>query len=1045
MRRKSFLPQQNSIGANLQKLVQMNEGNQEDKQCLNSHKSFQKTHVYFLISNFYLVRKFVGILKYLTSKRSPKYLSQYHFQLINDKGFCYEEHCKHMNVHRQSMYISAKVAKTPFTIKFLTYMNSVLSILDNKIPIFDLNNTYILLWNLVVVISLLFFFIYIPMFVAFGDAVLNVEGFQCCKYFGIIILFLDVFKCLNTSFYKQGSLIAERREILLNYMRNSLLVDIFSLVPIVVTDIAEFVIFKDEGQNYFTFFTFLFFLKMSHFQDILSKFEEMIFIDKMFRNTLSLIKLIFRILLISHIFACFWYMIGRDQFHTFSDTWITKYGLEDQAPSIQYLYSFYYVCITMNTVGYGDITPQNPMEVLFSTVFIYLACGMFAYSLNSIGIIVNDLTKRQNEFSKEMNLINSFMQEKNVNFDLRMRVRKYLEYIFHEKKIENFEEQGQIINKLSENLKEELLIEANGIILRDIKLLAFNFSEETLRKTVSIMKEVRFTPGDLIFSAIEGHDKDLFIIRNGAIEIFLENENNSNDTTVIRKLKPGDFFGEKSFFANHDRTFSARSLDFTTVCIIKQDEFLNILRKNPRDYERFCEIRDRINVHHDHSFLFQKCFSCMQNTHLIELCPILHYSPINDIVIQKFLYTPPQERKEGFSRQKLKRFNPLKDIKSIQSRCIIIQEELYHKVETEEEEEEDNEDEKDTSNTNLNSNFNMSLNSKNEPPFLKKRELSIIKDEEDPKPEIKIATIDNENDESSNSLNEFCPNQYRSILHSPKHKKTRKTRSKTTIAVENNDKSFESPTHKESSYTKKDTFDEDGLFRQISIGKSEKTDELLMPSIKNSSPKLRESTRASIMGLLTKMVEHVKLGKSNESFSFINSFAEVDTSTRTNGEAAIVPYYHKETLADIDMMKSFEEYFAGGNVENVLEKVEHERMKRVFKKLRKTKSIYSRMSVANKELMESGSIRERSKFFENAAGVKKPRQNIMRKNFFKNSKNLEKMIKEELFNPEKLKDYYIKKYQHKKRKGIWENIMNLWRKVWKKPARKHLKLNLVQK
>ena len=1011
MRRKSFLPQQNSIGANLQKLVQMNEGNQEDKQCLNSHKSFQKTHVYFLISNFYLVRKFVGILKYLTSKRSPKYLSQYHFQLINDKGFCYEEHCKHMNVHRQSMYISAKVAKTPFTIKFLTYMNSVLSILDNKIPIFDLNNTYILLWNLVVVISLLFFFIYIPMFVAFGDAVLNVEGFQCCKYFGIIILFLDVFKCLNTSFYKQGSLIAERREILLNYMRNSLLVDIFSLVPIVVTDIAEFVIFKDEGQNYFTFFTFLFFLKMSHFQDILSKFEEMIFIDKMFRNTLSLIKLIFRILLISHIFACFWYMIGRDQFHTFSDTWITKYGLEDQAPSIQYLYSFYYVCITMNTVGYGDITPQNPMEVLFSTVFIYLACGMFAYSLNSIGIIVNDLTKRQNEFSKEMNLINSFMKEKNINFDLRMRVRKYLEYIFHEEKFENLEEQNQIINKLSETLKEELLIEANGIIIRDIKLLAFNFSEETLRKTVSIMKEMRFTPGDLIFSALEGHEKDLFIIRKGVIELFLENDNNSNDITIIKRLQSGDFFGERAFFANREKNFSARSLDFTTVYIINQDEFLSLLRKNPKDYERFCEIRDRISVHNDYSFLFRKCFSCLQNTHLIGVCPILHYSPANDIIIQKFLYTPAQERKEDFKRPNLKcLFNSLKDIKSIQKKSIDIQAEIYRKIDSEDEEEEE-EDEGDESNMNLNT-----MGSKND--IIERIEPDAIKE---------VNKFPTEKEESSNYFPELLRDsntQSRTNLRVPRAVTKRKTRSKTLI-INENAKTIESLTNKE-------VKEEEKLLPQISMGgKTDKSDELFsnsfrMPSGKCLSPKL--SVRASIMGVLNRMMEHVKGGRSTEGINVINgsSQMDIDLSTKTIDVVGC----NKDALVEIDMIKSYEDYFTSGNIENVLEKIEQ--MKRAYKKIRKSKSIYSKMNIANKELMDGSFCLERSKVFENNNGVRKGRPNIMRKNFFKNSKNLEKMIKEELFNPEKLKDYYIKKYQGNKRKGMVQSVINWWRKMWKK-------------
>ena len=976
---------------------------------MTSRQSVQKTKVYFLITNFYLIRKFVGILKYLTSKRSPKYLSKNQFQLINDKCFSYEEHCKNRDLNRQSIFVTTTLAFPPLSVRIWTTIQDALGAMNGKLPVFDLNNTYISIWNLVVVVSMLFFFIYIPVLVCFGEEARDQFGFRICKFFGLSILFMDIFKCLNTSFYKQGSLITERREIILNYMRNYFIIDLMSLGPIVFIDIYENFIFSNEKESLFTFFTFFFFLKISHFQEIISKFEEMIFIDRMFRNTLSLIKLIFRILLISHVFACLWYMVGQIPY--FSETWLIKYDLKDQTLMVQYLYSYYYVCITMNTVGYGDITPQNPIEVLFSTVFIYLACGMFAYSLNSIGIIVNDLTKRQNEFSKEMNLINSFMKEKNINFDLRMRVRKYLEYIFHEEKFENLEEQNQIINKLSETLKEELLIEANGIIIRDIKLLAFNFSEETLRKTVSIMKEMRFTPGDLIFSALEGHEKDLFIIRKGVIELFLENDNNSNDITIIKRLQSGDFFGERAFFANREKNFSARSLDFTTVYIINQDEFLSLLRKNPKDYERFCEIRDRISVHNDYSFLFRKCFSCLQNTHLIGVCPILHYSPANDIIIQKFLYTPAQERKEDFKRPNLKcLFNSLKDIKSIQKKSIDIQAEIYRKIDSEDEEEEE-EDEGDESNMNLNT-----MGSKND--IIERIEPDAIKE---------VNKFPTEKEESSNYFPELLRDsntQSRTNLRVPRAVTKRKTRSKTLI-INENAKTIESLTNKE-------VKEEEKLLPQISMGgKTDKSDELFsnsfrMPSGKCLSPKL--SVRASIMGVLNRMMEHVKGGRSTEGINVINgsSQMDIDLSTKTIDVVGC----NKDALVEIDMIKSYEDYFTSGNIENVLEKIEQ--MKRAYKKIRKSKSIYSKMNIANKELMDGSFCLERSKVFENNNGVRKGRPNIMRKNFFKNSKNLEKMIKEELFNPEKLKDYYIKKYQGNKRKGMVQSVINWWRKMWKK-------------
>lgn len=45
----------------------------------------------------------------------------------------------------------------------------------------------------------------------------------------------------------------------------------------------------------------------------------------------------------------------------------------------------------MCTVGYGDITPQNNNELLLSIITILVTCGVYAYILNTIGVIFEDL------------------------------------------------------------------------------------------------------------------------------------------------------------------------------------------------------------------------------------------------------------------------------------------------------------------------------------------------------------------------------------------------------------------------------------------------------------------------------------------------------------------------------------------------------------------------------------------------------------------------------------------------------------------------------
>ena len=44
----------------------------------------------------------------------------------------------------------------------------------------------------------------------------------------------------------------------------------------------------------------------------------------------------------------------------------------------------------MITVGYGDITPQTEIEVLCAIITMLVTCGMFAYIVNKIGMILTD-------------------------------------------------------------------------------------------------------------------------------------------------------------------------------------------------------------------------------------------------------------------------------------------------------------------------------------------------------------------------------------------------------------------------------------------------------------------------------------------------------------------------------------------------------------------------------------------------------------------------------------------------------------------------------
>lgn len=76
------------------------------------------------------------------------------------------------------------------------------------------------------------------------------------------------------------------------------------------------------------------------------------------------------------------------------ESWIQKANLENNPWYILYVYSFYWSNTTMVTVGYGDLTPANPIEAIVITMIQVVGTAIFGYMINVIGITVNEIQKK---------------------------------------------------------------------------------------------------------------------------------------------------------------------------------------------------------------------------------------------------------------------------------------------------------------------------------------------------------------------------------------------------------------------------------------------------------------------------------------------------------------------------------------------------------------------------------------------------------------------------------------------------------------------------
>lgn len=394
-----------------------------------------------------------------------------------------------------------------------------------------------------------------------------------------IIFLIDIFFTANLAILnKHCQLVFDRKKILFKYLKFDFYLDSFAALPTGViikayrlTGYTNFLLFRHIAKiiKWMTQVK-----KIRHFS--LTKFD---YVMIKFKNFVDSVELILSFYILSHIFACLFFLTARVNCFD-SGTWVFNAGILGDNIFEQYTTSLYLSVFTVAGVGYGDIHLYSDSEKLLAMFWMTFATVFTSLSASRFTVIINSLLKKDLLIESHVQVANDYCKLTRIPISLRNTIKNFIK----DQRITTYKfKLSAILKSINQDLKYEI---ATNIYEKGITKVPFfdKKSEKFISDMAFFLHFLKYEKDEIIWQKNSTSDGIYFILL-GRVKYL-------HDNILFFTYSEGGFFGDLEIFLKSQRKFKVLTCTLCKLFRLGSDKVLYIKENYPNYYRELKDMQE---------------------------------------------------------------------------------------------------------------------------------------------------------------------------------------------------------------------------------------------------------------------------------------------------------------------------------------------------------------------------------------------------------------------------------------------------------------------